>query len=48
MLALVSCYSAAVFLGAPVNDIALGVGAFIALSMAILVLTRLKPAKAAW
>jgi LPLT family lysophospholipid transporter-like MFS transporter len=48
MLALVSGYSAAVFLSAPVNDIAVGVGAFIALSMATLVLTRLKAAKAAW
>jgi MFS transporter, LPLT family, lysophospholipid transporter len=42
MLALVSGYSAAVFLNAPVNGIAIGVGAFIALSMATLTLTRLK------
>jgi MFS transporter, LPLT family, lysophospholipid transporter len=40
MLALVSGYSAAVFLKAPVNGIAVGVGAFIALSMAILTLTQ--------
>jgi LPLT family lysophospholipid transporter-like MFS transporter len=40
MLALVSGYTAAVFLSVPVNDIALGVGAFIALSMATLTLTR--------
>jgi MFS transporter, LPLT family, lysophospholipid transporter len=39
MLVLVSAYSAAVFLGATVNVIALGVGAFIALSMATLTLT---------
>jgi LPLT family lysophospholipid transporter-like MFS transporter len=42
MLALVGGYSAAVFFKAPVNDIAFGVGAFIALSMATLTLTRLK------
>jgi len=46
MLALVSGYSGAVFLNAPVNGIAVGVGAFIALSMAILTLTHLKSAKA--
>ena len=46
MLALVSGYSAAVFLNAPVNGIAIGVGAFIALSMATLTLTRLRSAKA--
>jgi MFS transporter, LPLT family, lysophospholipid transporter len=40
MLALVSGYSAAVFLNAPVNGIAIGVGGFIALSMATLTLTR--------
>jgi LPLT family lysophospholipid transporter-like MFS transporter len=45
MLALVSCYSAAVFLKVPVNGIAIGVGAFIALSMATLTLTRLKSAR---
>jgi LPLT family lysophospholipid transporter-like MFS transporter len=39
MLALVSGYTAAVFLETPVNDIAIGVGVFIALSMAILTLT---------
>jgi MFS transporter, LPLT family, lysophospholipid transporter len=44
MLALVGGYSAAVFLNAPVNGIAVGVGAFIALSMAALTLTHLKPA----
>jgi LPLT family lysophospholipid transporter-like MFS transporter len=47
MLALVSGYAAAVFLSAPVNSIAVGVGAFIALSMATLILTRPKPVKAA-
>jgi MFS transporter, LPLT family, lysophospholipid transporter len=47
MLVLVSGYTAAVFLSAPVNDIAVGVGSFIALSMATLTLTRLKSAKAA-
>jgi LPLT family lysophospholipid transporter-like MFS transporter len=46
MLALVGGYSAAVFFKAPVNDIAIGVGAFIALSMATLTLTRLKFPKA--
>jgi LPLT family lysophospholipid transporter-like MFS transporter len=46
MLTLVSGYSAAVFLNAPVNGIAVGVGVFIALSMAILTLTHLKSAKA--
>jgi LPLT family lysophospholipid transporter-like MFS transporter len=46
MLALVSGYSAAVFLKTPVNSIAVGVGAFIALSMATLTLTHLKSAKA--
>jgi LPLT family lysophospholipid transporter-like MFS transporter len=45
MLALVSGYSAAVFLKAPVNGVAVGVGAFIALSMATLTLTRPKSAK---
>jgi MFS transporter, LPLT family, lysophospholipid transporter len=40
MLVLVSGYSAAVYLNAPVNGIAIGVGAFIALSMATLTLTR--------
>jgi MFS transporter, LPLT family, lysophospholipid transporter len=40
MLALVSGYSAAVFLNTPVNGIAIGVGAFIALSMTALTLTR--------
>jgi LPLT family lysophospholipid transporter-like MFS transporter len=47
MLAMVSGYSAAVFLKTPVNVIAIGVGAFIALSMAALTLTHLKAAKAA-
>jgi LPLT family lysophospholipid transporter-like MFS transporter len=45
MLAMVSGYSAAVFLDTPVNAIAIGVGAFIALSMAALTLTHLKSAK---
>jgi MFS transporter, LPLT family, lysophospholipid transporter len=39
MLALVSGYSAAVSLKTPVNDIAIGVGVFITLSMALLTLT---------
>ena len=46
MLTLVSGYSAVVFLKAPVNGIAVGIGAFIALSMAGLTLTHLKTAKA--
>src|SRR3984957_13543469 len=46
MLALVSGYAAAVFLKAPVNDIAIGVGVFIALSMTNLTLTRRNFAKA--
>lgn len=45
MLVLVSGYSAAVFLNTPVNDIAVGVGAFISLSMAVLTLTHLRSAK---
>jgi MFS transporter, LPLT family, lysophospholipid transporter len=45
MLALVSGYSAAVFFKAPVNGIAIGVGAFIVLSMATLTLTRPRFAK---
>jgi len=45
MLVLVSGYAAAVFLGAPVNGIAVGVGVFIALSMATLTLTRRKSAR---
>jgi LPLT family lysophospholipid transporter-like MFS transporter len=39
MLALVGGYSAAVFLKIPVNDIAIGVGLFIALSMTTLAMT---------
>ena len=46
MLALVSAYTAAVFLKVPVNDIAVGVGIFIALSMTTLTLTRRNFAKA--
>jgi LPLT family lysophospholipid transporter-like MFS transporter len=46
MLALVSGYTAAVFLKVPVNDIAVGVGIFIALSMTTLTLTRRNFAKA--
>jgi LPLT family lysophospholipid transporter-like MFS transporter len=46
MLALVSGYTAAAFLKVPVNDIAVGVGIFIALSMATLTLTRRNFAKA--
>jgi MFS transporter, LPLT family, lysophospholipid transporter len=45
MLALVSGYSAAVFLKASVNGIAVGVGTLIALSMATVTLTHLKSAK---
>jgi MFS transporter, LPLT family, lysophospholipid transporter len=47
MLAMVSAYSAAVFLKTPVNGIAIGVGAFIALSMAALTFSRLKFGKTA-
>ena len=39
MLALVSSYTVAVFLETPVNDIAIGVGVFIALSISTLTLT---------
>jgi LPLT family lysophospholipid transporter-like MFS transporter len=46
MLALVSGYTAVVFFKVPVNDIAVGVGAFIALSMATLTLARRKSKKA--
>jgi len=42
MLALVSGYTTAVFLSVPVNEIAVGIGAFIALSMATLTLARRK------
>jgi MFS transporter, LPLT family, lysophospholipid transporter len=45
MLVLVSGYSAAVFLKVPVNGIAIGVGLFIALSMATLTMTRLRSTK---
>jgi MFS transporter, LPLT family, lysophospholipid transporter len=41
MLALVSGYTAASFLRAPVNDIAAGFGLFIAIAMALLTLARL-------
>jgi MFS transporter, LPLT family, lysophospholipid transporter len=44
MLALVSGYTAASFISIPVNDIAVGVGLFIALSMGALSLTRRKSA----
>jgi LPLT family lysophospholipid transporter-like MFS transporter len=47
MLAMVSGYTAAVFLRIPVGDIAVGVGVFIALSMTVLTLTRRKSAKPA-
>jgi LPLT family lysophospholipid transporter-like MFS transporter len=47
MLALVSGYTAVVYLRVPVNDIAVCVGAFIALSMATLTLARRKSKKAA-
>jgi LPLT family lysophospholipid transporter-like MFS transporter len=39
MLSLVGCYTVAVFLKIPVNDIAIGVGLFVALSIATLTLT---------
>jgi LPLT family lysophospholipid transporter-like MFS transporter len=45
MLALVSGYTAASFIRIPVNDIAVGVGLFIVLSMGALTLTRPKSAK---
>jgi LPLT family lysophospholipid transporter-like MFS transporter len=47
MLVLVSGYTAVVFLKVPVNDIALGVGVFIILSMAILALTGRQSVKLA-
>jgi len=47
MLALVSGYTAASYIGIPINDIAVGVGLFIMLSMGTLTLTRPKSAKAA-
>jgi hypothetical protein len=47
MLALVSGYSAVVFLKTPVNDIAIGVGVFITLSMTTLTLTSRQSVKTA-
>ena len=47
MLALVCAYTATVFLKAPVNDIAIGVGVFITLSMATLTLTGRQSVKTA-
>jgi LPLT family lysophospholipid transporter-like MFS transporter len=47
MLALVTGYTAASFMKAPVNDIAVGFGLFLALSMGLLTLTRLQSAKLA-
>jgi LPLT family lysophospholipid transporter-like MFS transporter len=47
MLALVTGYTAASFMKAPVNDIAVGFGLFLALSMGLLTLTRLQSAKPA-
>jgi MFS transporter, LPLT family, lysophospholipid transporter len=47
MLALVSGYTAASFIGIPINNIAVGVGLFIVVSMGALTLTRPKSAKAA-
>jgi LPLT family lysophospholipid transporter-like MFS transporter len=47
MLALVSGYTAAVFLKTPVNDIAIGVGLFITLSMTTLTLTGRQSVKTA-
>jgi LPLT family lysophospholipid transporter-like MFS transporter len=47
MLMLVSGYTAASYVGVPVNDLAVGVGLFIALSIGALTLTRRKFAKAA-
>jgi LPLT family lysophospholipid transporter-like MFS transporter len=46
MLALVSGYTAASFIRIPVNDIAVGVGLFIALSMGALTMTRRKSVRA--
>jgi MFS transporter, LPLT family, lysophospholipid transporter len=45
MLALVCAYAVAVFLKTPVNDVAIGVGVFISLSMTILTLTSRQSAK---
>jgi LPLT family lysophospholipid transporter-like MFS transporter len=47
MLALVSGYTAASFIGVPVNNVAVGVGLFIVVSMGALTLTRPKSTKAA-
>jgi MFS transporter, LPLT family, lysophospholipid transporter len=47
MLALVSGYAAVSFIGVPVNDVAVGFGLFLALSMGALTLMRPKKAKAA-
>jgi LPLT family lysophospholipid transporter-like MFS transporter len=47
MLLLVSGYTAATFMGAPVNDIAVGLGLFIVLAMGALTLTRRKSIMAA-
>jgi LPLT family lysophospholipid transporter-like MFS transporter len=47
MLMLVSGYTAASYVGVPVNDLAVGVGLFIALSIGALTLTRRKFAKTA-
>jgi LPLT family lysophospholipid transporter-like MFS transporter len=47
MLAFVSCYTVAVFLKTPVNDIAIGVGVFIMLSMTTLTLTNRQSVKTA-
>ena len=46
MLALVSGYTAAVFISIPANDIAVGIGIFIALSMLVLTLAHRRFAKA--
>jgi LPLT family lysophospholipid transporter-like MFS transporter len=47
MLLLVSSYTAATFMGTPVNDIAVGLGLFIVLAMGALTLTRRKSIMAA-
>jgi len=47
MLALVSAYAAVSFIGVPVNDVAVGFGFFLALSMGALTLTRPRTANGA-
>jgi LPLT family lysophospholipid transporter-like MFS transporter len=47
MLAMVSGYAAVAYIGVPVNDVAVGFGLILALSMGALTLMRPKKAKAA-